>query len=314
MLDPQQLQVILDDLREQGVTTGDLLGRGMEGAVFEVSESLVVKVWFDRKPDELRTLQSFYEAAHSVDLEFALPRILNVATAAGYTVTVEDRLPGAPLKPHVSTESVVLDERVVTCVLSVLQGLARIPATDVMKRLPVLGSETGLYESVDEPWPEAIVRLAARRSEQFGHLLERDVPDLEVRRRTLLQTVKDLSHDSSVLVHGDICPENILVDHNLKPTALVDFGFFSTAGDPVFDAAVASCITEMYGPHHLRHEQQVSEACATVIPGFDVKAPLYKALYGLITSNAYDPDGTDGHYAFCVDLIQRPDVTKLLNL
>lgn len=52
-------------------------------------------------------------------------------------------------------------------------------------------------------------------------------------------------------------------------------GRLTTEGDPAFDAAVA-------------------------------------AAYSLITANAYDPAGRDGHFAWCVTALNRADITRAL--
>ena len=39
---------------------------------------------------------------------------------------------------------------------------------------------------------------------------------------------------------------------------------------------------------------------------------LYKAAYAIATSNAYDPEGRDGHFVWCVQLLQREAVRGLL--
>ncbi|MCG5471665.1 hypothetical protein LADH09A_005665 [Micromonospora sp. LAH09] len=39
---------------------------------------------------------------------------------------------------------------------------------------------------------------------------------------------------------------------------------------------------------------------------------VYRAAYSLITANAYDPEGRDGHFAWCVAALNRPDVVQAL--
>ena len=47
--------------------------------------------------------------------------------------------------------------------------------------------------------------------------------------------------------------------------------------------------------------------------GHDRDAMLvYRAAYSLITANAYDPLGRDGHFAWCAAALNRPDVTRAL--
>ncbi|MFE4499758.1 hypothetical protein ACFRFQ_07820 [Rhodococcus sp. NPDC056743] len=39
---------------------------------------------------------------------------------------------------------------------------------------------------------------------------------------------------------------------------------------------------------------------------------MYRAAYSLITVNAYDADGSDGHFAWCVAALNRPGVARAL--
>jgi hypothetical protein len=40
---------------------------------------------------------------------------------------------------------------------------------------------------------------------------------------------------------------------------------------------------------------------------------LFEAAYAVATSNAYDPQGQDGHFAWCVQILERGDVAALLS-
>jgi hypothetical protein len=38
----------------------------------------------------------------------------------------------------------------------------------------------------------------------------------------------------------------------------------------------------------------------------------YQAAYAVATSNAFTSDGTDGHFAWCISQLCRPDVADIL--
>jgi hypothetical protein len=50
------------------------------------------------------------------------------------------------------------------------------------------------------------------------------------------------------LAVGCLFGQNILVDEAVRPTAVLDFGFLSTAGDPRLDASISAVIMNIYGP------------------------------------------------------------------
>lgn len=44
----------------------ELIGQGRDGAVYDLGDGAVRKVWFDRRPDDVRPLQTFLDAAWCV--------------------------------------------------------------------------------------------------------------------------------------------------------------------------------------------------------------------------------------------------------
>jgi aminoglycoside phosphotransferase (APT) family kinase protein len=46
-------------------------------------------------------------------------------------------------------------------------------------------------------------------------------------------------------IHGDLVPPNIHTDAAGRPVAVLDFGFYTTAGDPAFEAAVTAAVSQI---------------------------------------------------------------------
>jgi aminoglycoside phosphotransferase (APT) family kinase protein len=87
--------------------------------------------------------------------------------------------------------------------------------------------------------------------------------------------------------------------------AVLDFGFLTTAGDPRFDAAIAAAVMNMYGPH----AQAITDALTARLArdlGYPADVLLtYRAAYAVATANAFTPDGSDGHFAWCIGQLRR---------
>ena len=98
------------------------------------------------------------------------------------------------------------------------------------------------------------------------------------------------------------------------PVAVLDFGFFSTVGgDPAFDAAITASIYDMYVARRPagRSPDRRRTDCRF---GYDPdRLAVYRAAYAVITSNAYDTLGQDGHFRWCVDMLRRDSVTEALS-
>jgi aminoglycoside phosphotransferase (APT) family kinase protein len=115
-------------------------------------------------------------------------------------------------------------------------------------------------------------------------------------------------------VSGDLFGENILVDEEFCPVAVLDFGFLSTAGDPLLDAAISAVIMNMYGPSAPAIGEALTDQLAAGL-GYPPEVLLmYQAAYAVATSNAFTADGSDGHFRWCIAQLRRPRITAALGL
>jgi hypothetical protein len=85
-------------------------------------------------------------------------------------------------------------------------------------------------------------------------------------------------------------------------------------GDPRLDAAIAASVMNMYGPHAAAITEALTAQVAHDL-GYPAQALLiYQAAYAVATANAFTSDGSDGHYAWCLSQLRRPDIANALAL
>lgn len=190
--------------------------------------------------------------------------------------------------------------------LAELAGSGPLPEGRV---LSVMDEDISLYDAAED-FPEALGALAERRLARFRQVLDPAVEELDKKIDALRGRLREIDSGQRSVIHGDLIPDNILVNDNGAPIAVLDWGFFTTEGDPVFDAAVAASIFDMYSESALDTElglyKQIEERL-----GYPREALLvYRAAYSLITANAYDAGGRDGHFAWCAAALNRPDVIQ----
>ena len=272
-----------------GLTPVGEIGSGMEGTVLRLEGDLVAKVWHAAGPDELAVRQRFY-----ADVASALPlrttRMLDVVRVGDRWASIEPLLHGTPLAGP-------LDEAGADALADVLGSLASVAPTPAMTRLPALPREAAL--DVSAGFEEGLARLVEHRADD---VLAAAVPDLSV--EAITSALRGLPPAPPALVHGDLIPGNVLVDEAGRPSAVIDFGFLTTAGDPAFDAAVTASIFDMYGPAARATEARL-EARLGVDPH---RAGVHRAAYAVVTATCFSPTGEDGHFRWCVAMLGRDDV------
>jgi len=298
----------VDYFASNGYPDAQPLASGMEGAVYKLGKELVGKVWARRKADELARLQGFYADLATAGLPFATPVIHEVVAVDGSTVTIERELHGTLLQNRLSEDDVVPRAEAVDCVIGVLRGLRSVKETARMRELTVL-DEPHSFWSGNRSWSDALVALMARRVQKFGDQLRARVENFDGKYSRIVEKVAAYNCDHLTAIHGDLCGVNILVDDAFKTSAVLDFGFLSTAGDPAFDTTIAAAIFNMYGPHTQSIADTLTARFAQEF-GHPVELLLlYQAVYAIISSNAYDPNGQDGHFAWCAAILNRDNVT-----
>lgn len=293
--------------RGRGHPDAEPLASGMEGAVYRLGRGLVGKVWGGERPlADLVALRRFHDELSAQALPFATPEVVEVAVVDGTPVTVERELPGRPL-PEVGAGAT----RVGDCLALVLEGLATVPDLPSAHDLPVLSEDRPFRAGLD--WGPALAALLRRRVERFGDQLRAAVPGFDELFAHLAGALDGIDGAAGV-VHGDVCPENVLVDGDLRPTALVDWGFLTTAGDPAFDASIAAGVVDMYGPDARAVDDRLTGVLARRLAVPVDRLLVYRAAYAVATSNAYDPGGRDGHFAWCASTLRRGDVREALGM
>jgi aminoglycoside phosphotransferase (APT) family kinase protein len=152
--------------------------------------------------------------------------------------------------------------------------------------------------------------LVSRRAAKSAHFLQADVDGFDEMLDRVLVKLAMLELESTQIVHGDICTPNLLVDED-NSLALLDWGFYTTAGDNTFDASTAAAFFDMYGPDARKIDDELLDRFEEL--GHDrARMYLYRAAYAITTATIYSEDAADGHYAWCVGNLNREDLRAAL--
>ncbi|MET7280978.1 phosphotransferase [Kribbella sp. NPDC005582] len=265
-----------------GYPEAELLAVGMQGAVFRLGAGKIAKVWFHAGTAELNQLAEFYA---TVDVPtIRTPEILEVHDRTPYCVTVEVELPGVPLYTAAPKLDAARD-----CVLDVLGELA---AVTTRPALAVL-DEKEPFRAPGQSWPEALAELTERRVDRYGGKLRPAIDDLDGKVGRLLAEVRALPDNTSGMIHGDVTAGNILVDADCRPTAIIDFGLMTMAGDPAYDAASAGTMYALWEPQIREIEAAFDRATVSRFGYEPERLRIYRAVHLLLIANAHDADPYD---------------------
>lgn len=151
--------------------------------------------------------------------------------------------------------------------------------------------------------------LVTRRAEQSLHHLQADVEGFDELLDRVLVKLAMLEVPKLQIVHGDICTPNLLIEDG--KLSLLDWGFFTTAGDNTFDASTAAAFYDMYGPEARKVDDLLLDRFEEL--GHDrARMYLYRAAYAITTATIYSDDASDGHYTWCVGNLNREDLRAAL--
>jgi aminoglycoside phosphotransferase (APT) family kinase protein len=283
------------------------IGAGVEGVVYGLGDGRVAKVWTGRPPTEL-TRQVYADIA-SHRLPFATPEIFEVQEHEGIVVTYERELPGVPMRGDSAHEEFEreLPVRHRTGLLAVLRGLASVPGTDAMRQLTVQGDDRPLWQGHDR-FQDALAALVTRAVARHGAKLAAHVLDFDAGLERTLNALALLPDVPATAIHGDLVPPNIHVDAAGQPVAVLDFGFYTTAGDPAFEAAITAAIWDMYGPHAREHTAELTQLFAQELGYAPATLAAYQGAYALTTYDLFGMGDNDGHFPWCAEQLRRNSV------
>jgi len=304
----QHSEAWLQHFARRGHPDARPLASGVEGAVYRLGDGIVGKVWTGRPPADFDLTRQVYADIARSRPPFATPEVLDTEEISGVLVTYERELPGAPIGADSADGPTPreLPAGTIDAVLEVLRGLAAVPATDAMRRLTVQGDDRPLWQE-RQRFSDALADLVERAARRHGDVLAAHVPDLTKRTERTVRELRALPDTADTVIHGDLVPPNIHVGGDGRPVAVLDFGFFTTAGDPAFEAAVTAAVWDMYGPHARAHTETLTHVFAAELGYEPAALALYQTAYALTTYDLFSADGSDGHFDWCAALLNAAE-------
>ncbi|CAN5871102.1 hypothetical protein BH10CHL1_BH10CHL1_51040 [soil metagenome] len=293
-------------LQKYNLTNADLIGQGMEAAVYRYDPAHVLKLYQGTSNlKRLQTLQTFYTALDTRATRIQLPQLLRIEQAAEALITIERYLPGKPMAAVVAQTTAEQLPQLFDVYLRAALELQQVKISPEPRRYKLF-DEAGLSACKQGDFHAFLWRWVTQQAQAIGQFLARDVHNF-ADKLELVRTVLAQPYQGALgVVHGDFFPGNLLLGPTNQVTAIIDFGLFTMFGDPLFDIATGWVFFDMYDELKLNIRARLLDFIVAKL-GANVKPrlQLYVLLFSILGANAYSAC-TDGHYAWCVMNLNDP--------
>jgi hypothetical protein len=218
----------------------DLLGEGGESFVYALGEDSVLRLpkrpHFDGQSRE--RLQVFLQHIEG-RMPFATPEIFEIGPEDAWTI--ERRLPGRSMLEMLRTIDDDRRDKALRNYVAAMDGfevirLDAFPYGHLIAKAPVTADDwrTFLWETLIGFRSRNRVNIAREAADPYA---------LFEMAADMLPALPLLP--AKVLVHGDYFPGNVLLDNDMRVSAVLDFGAYTTCGDPTLDLAVSYLTLEL---------------------------------------------------------------------
>lgn len=293
------------------------IGRGMESTAYLTNDGRILKVYHKNTGERFEAqegLRRFYAALDTSGLAFSLPEIVENSRRDGKITTVEKFIKGKSFLSHMKEWTESQAEKSTFHYAAALLALGSVDyagPTDDPRGYQKLSGNHGI-----QTWNQLLCYLADQAFCKYREYFSANTPSLEKRLPMLLKVLGEVRAGKPALLHGDYCPENVLVDENGLVTGVIDFGFSGVMGDYRYDLATAWRFMDMYGECNYPYKQWFVQSVEKINP---LNQEDWRAIYAYIlwysvfSAGSYSTTLDDGHAGWCFENLNKEEYWKNLS-
>lgn len=219
-------------LRHLGISNPELLGKGNEGRVYAYNYD-VLKIYFKGQDlNYLKDVKEFLSLLSSKGFSFETPKIFEIGQVDDVVYTIEKKLKGAQMDKKIVDLSTKDRQKVYSSYYDAIKefhsvSFPKFPYGHIINRKSSVTSSS---------WTSFLIEVVEQKITKTHSSLSKLVPGLNEKVQLFKSYVlKYLNCNKKQLVFGDYYLNNVLVDNNLKVSALLDINAHATVGDPRMD-------------------------------------------------------------------------------
>ncbi len=297
-----------DILAHYNVAETAYIGSGMESQVYRLGCDCVLKIQ-PYKPNDLtskQALMGFYSKLDSRGISFNLPQILSVEQMGEFGVIIERLIKGNAIKPMLPSinkdTAVSVMEHYLLSILELRRVMVGFSFKDTVATL-LSGTGDGIAD-----WNSLLLQLLLSKYQKNKTFFKHNVKNIVKKIDSLIEFFSKPYNGDYTLIHGDFCPENILMDDD-SVTGVIDFGFCNTVGDYLYDVALGWAFADMYNLYSLDYKGILKKLIQKHLPDIEVNTlENYIRFYSVYSADFYSDSCSDGHANWCFGNLNRWDI------
>lgn len=221
-------------LHKLGLKNPVLLGKGGEGWVYEYGKDALKIYPRNADIEYLRNTQKFQTELAKNQFTFATPQIYDIGEVGGVSYTVEKRLGGIQMDKKVICMKTADRQKLYQSYYQAIRQVNEV----TFPNLPY-GQIISTQNSITaDRWVDFLGQVFEQKIAKTQERMRSSVTDFDLKVDVFKHLIRQhLQSDQKQLVHCDYFLNNVLVDDELKVSAVLDFSVHAAVGDPKLDIA-----------------------------------------------------------------------------
>jgi aminoglycoside phosphotransferase len=274
-------------VKKLGINSPFLIGKGGERFIYDYGDKVIAMYHGDVNLDYLENIQKFLNSLSKSTFSFQTPEIIDCGEVDGICYSIEPKLSGIQMDKKIVTLNTIQRQKLYMSYYQAIRQLHQIQFPDLPYGNIINTPESDTAES----WEDFIHMKLDRKVTKTRKSMITQVRNFDHKVALFKKLIsKHLTNTQKNLIHSDYYLNNVLVDENLKISAILDLSVHAAVGDPRLDITSVLRWNEI-DPHVKVEDYRFLNAQAVTDYGEEINkyADLYLLYSGFYFADMKDP-------------------------